>query len=56
MKTFKEWVKLEEKKQPNGDLIIKKEKSVFPIKSPINDMRVQILSKLVPPQDSSSNQ
>lgn len=56
MKTFKEWVKLEEKKQPNGDLIVRKAKSVFPIKSPINNIRVEILGKLVPPQDSSSDQ
>lgn len=56
MKTFKEWVKLEEAPYSALKLVKRKAKSILPIKSPINNIRVQLLDKLVPPQDSSSDQ
>jgi len=54
MKTFKEWVKLEEAKHVPGDLIRRKRKSFEQLPSDLNIVRAQVLAPLMTNEPKTS--
>ena len=54
MKTFKEWVKLEEAKHVPGDLIRRKRKSFEQLPSDLNRVRAQVLEPLISNEPKTS--